>query len=65
MLQSLAQSLVKSLGTTKATLLLMMIGREWEEARWGRESREEDESETQWGEITKYRVWKRRGKRRE
>lgn len=31
MLQSLAQSLVKSLGTTKETLLLMMRGTEGEE----------------------------------
>lgn len=49
--ESLAQSLVKSLGTTKATLLLMMIGTEREEARLEKKRREEDESETQWGEI--------------
>lgn len=35
MLQSLAQSLVKSLGTTEETLLLMMIGTEGEEVRCG------------------------------
>ena len=52
MLQSLAQSLVKSLGTTKETLLLlMMIGMEGEEVRRG--WREEDGSEIRGREMKK------------